>query len=473
MKKSLILITLVALAPFTMAENRGKFKITNDSIRKEVIIKLDKLEHESYIVPGFVFDIHGAGGISGLHMPKSDEVKSGLGYPSWNAGIGLQYFFHKNVGISTGVDFDMLYGYTDLNGSWEKNGIDADGDSYIFRSTAHEFHESEQIGYLGVPVLLRVRSMSANNKIGVNFAAGVKFAFPMYNRYRTTSGSELKNEVYYPDYDLLIKNVPSMVEDVEVGGIADKVYSSYLNRVSYMLYGELGMIIPMNLCSNFNISIYGQYGLNNGRSSQEGQPIGWKEQMDEAGLVYAHPFEGNYPGILASDKGTTIHPWSAGIKIGIEINTARCAAQRKYNELAESLYLYDLTREEKQEEEVENPQPIVEPIEEIAIEPDTIVVVAEVEEPNAEIQIEAETIVTEAEPEIHIATEEVPAEKKTIVKTTGVYEKVRKGSRLAQIARRHYGDAELWPIIYEANKDIIKNPDLIYKNMKLFIPDIE
>lgn len=47
---------------------------------------------------------------------------------------------------------------------------------------------------------------------------------------------------------------------------------------------------------------------------------------------------------------------------------------------------------------------------------------------------------------------------------------VVKGDSLSKIARRHYGDAQQWRKIYEANKDSIKDPDLIYPGQNLRIP---
>lgn len=44
------------------------------------------------------------------------------------------------------------------------------------------------------------------------------------------------------------------------------------------------------------------------------------------------------------------------------------------------------------------------------------------------------------------------------------------GDSLSKIAKREYGDAKLWPRIFEANKDIIKNPDLIHPGQVLKIP---
>ena len=47
---------------------------------------------------------------------------------------------------------------------------------------------------------------------------------------------------------------------------------------------------------------------------------------------------------------------------------------------------------------------------------------------------------------------------------------VVEGDSLSRIAKREYGDASKWRTIYEANKDLIKDPDLIYPGQTLQIP---
>jgi nucleoid-associated protein YgaU len=44
------------------------------------------------------------------------------------------------------------------------------------------------------------------------------------------------------------------------------------------------------------------------------------------------------------------------------------------------------------------------------------------------------------------------------------------GDNLSKIAKHHYGDANQWKKIWEANKDQIKNPDLIHPGQVLKIP---
>ena len=53
--------------------------------------------------------------------------------------------------------------------------------------------------------------------------------------------------------------------------------------------------------------------------------------------------------------------------------------------------------------------------------------------------------------------------------------KVVEGDWLSKIAsmRNVYHDGKKWPMIYEANKDKIKNPNLIYPDWVLYIPSLD
>ncbi len=47
---------------------------------------------------------------------------------------------------------------------------------------------------------------------------------------------------------------------------------------------------------------------------------------------------------------------------------------------------------------------------------------------------------------------------------------VQKGDTLSGIAKEHYGDAMKYPAIFEANRPMLKDPDLIYPGQVLRIP---
>ena len=51
-----------------------------------------------------------------------------------------------------------------------------------------------------------------------------------------------------------------------------------------------------------------------------------------------------------------------------------------------------------------------------------------------------------------------------------VYYTIVSGDSLSKIAKAHYGNAMDYPKIFEANKEVIKDPDLIYPGQKIRIP---
>jgi len=52
------------------------------------------------------------------------------------------------------------------------------------------------------------------------------------------------------------------------------------------------------------------------------------------------------------------------------------------------------------------------------------------------------------------------------------YYTVVKGDSLSKIAKEMYGDAMKYPAIFEANKPMLKDPDLIYPGQVLRIPEL-
>ena len=49
---------------------------------------------------------------------------------------------------------------------------------------------------------------------------------------------------------------------------------------------------------------------------------------------------------------------------------------------------------------------------------------------------------------------------------------VKSGETLGKIAKHYYKDASKYQAIFKANSDILKNPDLIYPDQELIIPNV-
>ncbi len=50
---------------------------------------------------------------------------------------------------------------------------------------------------------------------------------------------------------------------------------------------------------------------------------------------------------------------------------------------------------------------------------------------------------------------------------------VKSGDSLSKIAKSYYGDAMKYPVIFEANREVIKDPNLIYPGQSLRIPRLK
>lgn len=49
---------------------------------------------------------------------------------------------------------------------------------------------------------------------------------------------------------------------------------------------------------------------------------------------------------------------------------------------------------------------------------------------------------------------------------------IKKGDSLSKIAKEYYGDAMKYPVIFDANREVIKDADLIYPGQKIRIPKV-
>lgn len=50
---------------------------------------------------------------------------------------------------------------------------------------------------------------------------------------------------------------------------------------------------------------------------------------------------------------------------------------------------------------------------------------------------------------------------------------IQKGDSLSKIAKNEYGDGGKWRELYNANREIIDNPDLIHPGQRIRIPDLD
>ena len=62
------------------------------------------------------------------------------------------------------------------------------------------------------------------------------------------------------------------------------------------------------------------------------------------------------------------------------------------------------------------------------------------------------------------------AEPQQAAKPEPVFYTIEKGDSLSKIAKAKYGDAMKWKALFEANREVIEDPDLIYPGQRIRIP---
>ena len=67
-------------------------------------------------------------------------------------------------------------------------------------------------------------------------------------------------------------------------------------------------------------------------------------------------------------------------------------------------------------------------------------------------------------------TDNKPAGNAPDTSAGGQFHEVQKGETLSKIAEKYYGDPGLYKDIFEANRNILKDPNKIFPGQKLRIP---
>jgi len=88
--------------------------------------------------------------------------------------------------------------------------------------------------------------------------------------------------------------------------------------------------------------------------------------------------------------------------------------------------------------------------------------------------VEADGLVVRAAPVAETLPDPVAVEAEVVAEVAeeepGEYYTIQSGDTLSGIAKTHYGNAMDYTKIFEANREVIKDPDKIYPGQKIFLP---
>lgn len=257
-------------------------------------------------------------GVSGLGYNIYGGTTS-LGIPSITPTFEYAYYFNKYVGLGTGLSFTNYFTRAKLTDPILYKGMtDYQGDVFNHQATPNDWSEVQSIYQLEVPALLHIKAKP--KKVGFHMALGVKLGVPIAQTYNHNKGT-VSHSAYYPQWDMTLENVPGHFGEDPLR--KQKGSIQHATKVNCMGYAELGMLIEVQKKMDLNIGVYGQYCVNNAlkvnrdnennSSKATRQPLGFATEENGYGS-----FMNKYNGIIGTTSaGAEMHPWSAGIKIGI------------------------------------------------------------------------------------------------------------------------------------------------------------
>lgn len=264
-------------------------------------------------------DLYGAGGVSHWNYPLAGG-KVAIG-GAFGAGAGYTFFFHPCVGLQAGLSFSRIASTARLTEPmvWSQGQdgsalTDYMGDLYTHRTAFEGWKEQEQAYLIEVPLGLRFRYFKdKDSRAGLHAALGAKVAIPVWANYRNHSGT-LIHTGWYEQWQLLLYDLPGRFEREEVRAQEENM-TRRLRTINAELYGEIGIAIRINVHYELYIAAFGQYTVNDMNSTAKADrgALGFRTEKN------GYPFMNEYKGLVGTDRVGAIHPWMAGVKVGLSI----------------------------------------------------------------------------------------------------------------------------------------------------------
>lgn len=231
------------------------------------------------------------GGSAGV-MSLNHKLIEGEGSSSMSGGIGFgyTYFFKKNIGITTGLDFafynqDLKFG--ELSGNQQAFDIDLQKD-FEFRYSLFNYKEEQSVFYLNIPIMLNFQ-YAETESVAFYAAGGFKIGLPINGKYKS-AGGDLKTSGYFPHNG-------DVIDDIPFRGFGEFPVTSHDDKIKYGMSFSLAFEtgakweLPNNMF--LYTGVFVDYGLND-----------IKEKQTEENLLVQYnslnPEDHIYNGILSS-----------------------------------------------------------------------------------------------------------------------------------------------------------------------------
>ena len=305
--------------------------------QKEDESKVNRLEHNIQVLLGAGYSSMGY---------NLKENGSEIGFVGASAQFRYIYYFARNWGIGVGAGFSNYGSSGTLNTTtvFTPNVHDSDipvsgttGEDYEHRVKSHDWQEQQRAYMVDVPVMVQCTYpisgvQMTNGPLKIYADLGVDLGLTVAASRKLTGGS-IEHVGWYNPWKLELSQIDGhdfyseKASDFEVDRQNLK-----LRLPAIGIMADFGFAIPLLENLDLLIGLYANYIAND--ICAEKQDIGWRNTNATGYKV--HDFMNPYAGLVGTQYASSVHPWQAGIRIGINFNTR--TKQPKPKEIVNTSY---------------------------------------------------------------------------------------------------------------------------------------
>lgn len=336
MKKTIIAIILIASSVQLMAREYP------DSV-------LEASQAQARIKKGLSIELSGGVGASRIDFQHwgqkgnsafiDNHLRQDIQFPSGNAALGLQYYFVPCFGLGTGLQFSNYQSKITFDAPWVFDGVDKYGDAYT-QTISTPAAEIQQMYMLEIPVGLHFRAMGEGKKVGFIGAFGVKLGLPMKSTYSMKDAANISNTIYYPIYDLQIRDIPTVIEDGVIPAYSDEFLLSTVNngtRQPIMAlfnvagFAQAGVLFQLTKRIDMSVSAFANYYINDVVAHRSNEAICFGLDLPKGEYASRLSNERQSIGFINTNTVSSVHPWNVGLKVGFHFNTDKPDAKKEFD----------------------------------------------------------------------------------------------------------------------------------------------
>jgi len=307
-KKSVILLLTLLVISIPRV-----FAGSADTLHTTYVVKSD-------YVPTHVVTISAGGGLHALLPTLTQEGKDMIGLgKSVGAGAQLQatytYYFHKYVGITAGLGFELYTG--NMNGAFTDSVYLYDSHPnnqmyYWLYNKYIDFKEREQLYMLTIPVGITGR-VNVTDPIQLRGTIGFGMNAIVGSHYKGQGQMEATG--YYPDYELHFDpDLPQHgFSNYFMGGYSGSIANTF--PVSMFIFGDFGMHYQFTRRYGLYAGIYISYTCFNAIRPTVDE-VGNRPELVKYDMATR---QWEYSGIINSKFVQALNPLSVGVKIGFTL----------------------------------------------------------------------------------------------------------------------------------------------------------